>query len=93
MFLNISMPPTVTYTVRSGAGGPFLYIDGLKAVVTEVFRMYSNVFPEYNRSILTNRSTSYDVRNSKRLEIPTFHNKEGLEYIPFDTRLLNYGTC
>ncbi len=63
----------VSYSdLRSRAGRPLLYIDRLKAVVTEVFRMYSNVYPEYNRSIITKSSTSYNVRNSKCLEIPTF---------------------
>ena len=32
----------------SRAGRPLLYIERLKAVVTDVFRMYSNVFPKYN---------------------------------------------
>ncbi len=34
--------------LRSRAGRPLLYIERLKAVVTEVFRMYSNESPEYN---------------------------------------------
>ncbi len=34
--------------------------------------MYPNASREYNRSMSIKRSTSYNVRNSKRLEMPTF---------------------
>ncbi len=53
--------------LRSRAGRPLLYIERLKAIVTEVSRMDSNVSPEHNRSILVKLSTSYNVRNNKRL--------------------------
>ncbi len=38
--------------LSSKAGRSLLYIRRLKAIVREVFRMYSNVSPAYNRGIL-----------------------------------------
>ncbi len=70
--------------LRSRAGWPLLYLERLKTIVREVFRIYPNVSPEYNRSILIKRSTPHNVRNSKRLEVPTFptirHGKYAFRY-------------
>ncbi len=45
--------PYASYSgVRSRAGKPLLYTERLKAIVTEVFRIYLNVSQEYKIGIL-----------------------------------------
>ncbi len=58
--------------LRSRAGRPLLYTERLKAILTEVFRIYLNVSPEYNRCILLTHSIPYNIRNTKCLEVPSF---------------------
>ena len=47
--------------LRSEAGRPLLYTEYLKAILTEVFRIYLNVSPEYNRYILLKHSIPYNI--------------------------------
>ncbi len=55
--------------LSSRAGKPLLYVERLKAFVTEVFPMYSNVPPEYNTSILTTPTYLQNVLHHIMLEI------------------------
>ncbi len=58
--------------LRSRAGRLLLYTEHQKAILTEVFRRYLNVSPEYNRCILLKHSTPYNIKNMKSLEMQTW---------------------
>ncbi len=49
-----------------------LYTERLKAILTEVFRIYLNVSPEYNICVLLRHSIPYNIRNMKCLEMSSF---------------------
>ncbi len=70
--------------LRSRAGRPLFYTERLKAILTEVFRIYLNVSPKYKSCILLKHSIPYNSRNMKRLEMSSFwtikHGKNTFRY-------------
>ncbi len=66
--------------LRVMADRPLLYVERLKAIVSEVFKLYSSCSPLYNGFLIKKYDMRICGRRLKPLELPVFYDKNCFKY-------------
>ena len=58
--------------LRSRANRPLLYVERLRNIVIEIFKIYNDLAPTYLRDVTIKSNSPYSIRNENNLLLPNF---------------------
>ena len=75
--------------LRSRANRPLLYVERLRNIVIEIFKIYKDLAPTYLRDVTIKSNSPYSIRNENNLLLPNFrYVKYGYNSFKFNGILL-----
>ena len=60
------------YELRVASRRPLLYVQRIRIIALEMFKIYHGIGPKYMQALITKSNCSYSTRNAKRVELPQY---------------------